>query len=314
MRSRDQEARAAHRRPRRKRQPRGLPVGWYGDPAHFEQELIHALRPSWHAVCRLDEISGPGTRFATELLGEQLVVERAPSGLAAHVQPNVDVQVEEWNGFVMVNLDTHAAPLAMQLTRLTEHLAPYALAEQAQLDLIEIAADWDWKLSMEHFGAAGGLDGTAQRACRLVEIDTNDTWSLRYWEDTQRPGRMIPPRIGLPWPLAQRVSALNIYPTLHLLVDARKALWLRIAVDGPRRHRLRWTLLIPPAMVGLPGMTERLEHYRELLSTLLDDQIETLRVSIAELRQSLGRHPAGKSIEQMHRWLWRRVGGIELAP
>lgn len=312
MRCRDQEVRAQHRRPRGEPQTRELPVDWYGDPAHFEQELVHTLRPSWHAVCRLDEISGASTRFVAELLGEEIVIERAPSGLAARMQPDVGVQLEVWNGFVMVNLDARAPPLAIQVRPLTQHLAPYVLADQAQLDLVEIAADWDWKLSMEHFGATGGLDRAAERVRRLVEVDTNDTWSLRYWEDT-RPGRMLPPRADLPSPLTQRVSALNIYPTLHLLVDARKALWLRIAVEGPSRHRLRWTLLVPVATFGREGITEKLEHYRELLSTLLDDQIGTLRTSMAERRESLGRKPTGKSIEQMHRWLWQRVRGLELA-
>jgi len=70
---------------------RALPLGCYADPAFFQVELEHVLRPGWHAVARWDELPKPGDYRTLDLLGERVLLVRgtderlrALSGLCLH--------------------------------------------------------------------------------------------------------------------------------------------------------------------------------------------------------------------------------------
>ncbi len=59
---------------------RALDPACYRDPAFFELELEHVLRPAWHAVARWDALPEPGDYMAIDLFGEPLAVVRDGSG------------------------------------------------------------------------------------------------------------------------------------------------------------------------------------------------------------------------------------------
>jgi len=320
--------------------PQPLPPAHYLDPQVHALEVERALRHAWHAVGRVDQMPDPGNVLRTEILGEPLIVVRGAGELRALSSPRAsdegararlaslpatdrqgNAAVEVWNGFVMVNLDAGADALGPQIAPLTAQLAPYALADRVQVDLLEVGADWNWKLSMEHFSrvsspARRGAGGSpAARAIEgVIELDTNDAWSLLYANDrggaAVRRSGLFPASAGLPEAYVMRISALNVYPTLHLLADACTALWLQIGVQGPQRHTLRWRLLLPRATAELAGMGVRLDHYREILALVLEEDLAALRKfsqALAVRRRLPRRPPKQKSVQQLHRWLLQRV-------
>lgn len=59
---------------------RALPAGCYVDPAFFELEREHFLRPGWHAVARWDDLPEPGDYRAVEIAGEAVIVVRGADG------------------------------------------------------------------------------------------------------------------------------------------------------------------------------------------------------------------------------------------
>ena len=60
----------------------------YFDPAWYEIEAERALRASWLPVCRADQVSSPGDRYAVVLAGRPIVVTRTDTG-DLHVLGNV---------------------------------------------------------------------------------------------------------------------------------------------------------------------------------------------------------------------------------
>ncbi len=57
-----------------------LAADCYRDPAMFELEVEHVLRPGWHPLARWDELAEPGDYKSVDLFGEPLVVVRGEEG------------------------------------------------------------------------------------------------------------------------------------------------------------------------------------------------------------------------------------------
>ena len=59
-------------------------------------------------------------------------------------------KVEIWLGFIFINFDDQAPPLAPRLTKVTEALAPYRLAEAEGLPPMTGTFAWNWKVMFEN--------------------------------------------------------------------------------------------------------------------------------------------------------------------
>jgi len=304
-------------------------------PAHYldrnpqEREVERVLRHAWHPVARTQQLA---TNAAIEcrLLNEPITIMRdrdiirgwALTGAdAARSQRNrresrSRLAVEVWNGFVMVNRDPDAFPLAPQIAPLTMHLEPYALHNRIQLDVHEVTASWDWKLSMEHFNLSmeGFRDGAlSQELVDAVEVDPNGAWSLLYGRarGSDRAHGIFPICEDLPVEYRTRINVVNIFPTLHLVTDATIALWIQVNVEGPRRHLLRWSLLLPRRSLAVAKTGGRLDHYCEILRVLLEDDLQTLTQAgdSQKALDTFSDRSKLKSVQRLHRWLARQDSG-----
>ena len=65
-----------------------------------------------------------------------------------------ELQVEVWQGFVFVNFDLTAKPLAPQLERVSPILDRYRLSEYRFAGRCDYEAQWNWKFSIENGGEA----------------------------------------------------------------------------------------------------------------------------------------------------------------
>lgn len=182
-----------------------MPASFYTSPDFLELERERIFRREWICLGRADELPAIGDYFATELVGEPLLVVRSEDhrihvysnvcrhrnmllvtgsgnsvsrrfscgyhawtyGLDGSLQraPNMEgvagfdskscrlpeFAVEEWQGFIFVNLDGKAPPLRGRLEALEERIHNYHLAEMHIAGHAEEKWQTNWKCLAENF-------------------------------------------------------------------------------------------------------------------------------------------------------------------
>jgi len=300
-----------------------LSAAHYLDRNLQEREVDRVLRRAWHPVARIQQLT-KDSAIECRLLDEPITITRDRDNIHGWALTGADtaraqrnrresrsrLAVEVWNGFVMVNRDRDALPLATQLAPLTTLLEPYALHNRIQLDVHEVTASWDWKLSMEYFNLSmeGYRNGVlSQELADAVEVDTDGAWSLLYGltRSRDRGQGIFPICEDLPLEYRARVNVINVFPTLHLVTDAAISLWIQLNVEGPRQHFLRWSLLLPERSLAAAKTGGRLEHYCEILRMLLEDDLQTLTRASESQRvlDTFSERSKLKFVQRLHRWL-----------
>jgi phenylpropionate dioxygenase-like ring-hydroxylating dioxygenase large terminal subunit len=61
------------------------------------------------------------------------------------------VRIEEWQGWIFVNFDPGAEPLAPQLTELSDRLSPWGFADLKHAGTLTFDSPWNWKIMVENF-------------------------------------------------------------------------------------------------------------------------------------------------------------------
>jgi phenylpropionate dioxygenase-like ring-hydroxylating dioxygenase large terminal subunit len=186
---------------------------------------------------------------------------------------------EVWHGFVFVNLDG-AAPRAPaeQWSELDAHLAKWSAQDLVLVDAREWDCPFNWKVIVENFMESYHHAGAHAQSLQPM-MPARDTWTeqerahfirchLPFGEkeraairETERAGgsREIFPRGAalderdrFEWGLAHG------FPHWLLAFAPDCLIWYRVQPEGPHRHTLLTTLLVPRATTELPDFAERL--------------------------------------------------------
>lgn len=125
-----------------------------------------------------------------------------------------ECRVETWAGFVFVNPDLNAVPLARFLGPLLEQLEPYRIADMRCMAWRTVRLPVNWKTAIEAFNETYHVFATHPQS-----ISATDDVNTRY--DVFPPhGRMITP-LGVPSP---RVDTKDLTHVLQEMVDGLLAL------------------------------------------------------------------------------------------
>ena len=179
-----QSARTAH----------ALPAGCYADPAFFELEVKHLLRPGWHAVARWDELPEPGDYRAIDVVGERVLlvrgqdrVLRALSGICRH----------------------RAFPIAEGEGNADAFLCPYHR--------------WSYDLEGRLKGAPfmDEVAGFDAKACRLPELPL-ETWQGFVLVSTQQDAQPLAPQLTA---LSELLAPIGLDSAVHVGVSDWDSPW-----------------------------------------------------------------------------------------
>ncbi|MGW0482926.1 aromatic ring-hydroxylating oxygenase subunit alpha [Nonomuraea sp. NPDC003214] len=232
--------------------------------------------------------------FAGRLAGAPLMrapgFDRAACRLAAY-------RLEEWHGFVMLNLDPGAPPLAPDLAGLDAVLAGFDLASWTHAATVR----WDdvpanWKVALEngsenyhHMGThADTLEPVAPaRATRVDECDGR--WFTMHTPDPADPGT------GL--------TIAGIFPNTVLALQSGLAVWATWWPTGPVTHDAVFHVLVPPGAAGQPSFPAYLDSLVAGLRLIQDEDL----VAIHGVQRGLSAAPdppAGR-FSHLERPLWQ---------
>jgi phenylpropionate dioxygenase-like ring-hydroxylating dioxygenase large terminal subunit len=188
---------------------------------------------------------------------------------------------EVWQGFVFVNLDGDARSTpAQQWSGFADHLAKWADQDLVVVDAREWDCPFNWKVIVENFMESYHHVGAHSQTLQPL-MPARDTWT------EEEKASFI--RCHLPYGDKERAAIAKAvaeggehetfpvlpglderdrfewgltlgYPNMLLAYVPDCLIWYRIQPEGPHRHTLLTTLLVPRATTLLPDFHDRLKR------------------------------------------------------
>ncbi|MCP4005240.1 MAG: aromatic ring-hydroxylating dioxygenase subunit alpha [bacterium] len=227
---------------------------------------------------------------------------------------------ELWGGFIFVNLDTNAAPLAPQLAPLVPEVEGYELERLRMLEPIDYDCDWNWKMSVEagsesyhHIGLHQDIIEDLMPGAMSEIEPPRGPYSL-YWNPTKDrspiPGD-YPPPAGLSERELYSLKLVTIFPyTMFFMVPGYTA-YLQLIPDSHDHHRLRYIPLVHPNIDQHPDPEKVGEDIRALLDAVHQQDMAGGRYCWAGAQSRLAKPGRVSHLEtqlwQMHNWLLDQI-------
>jgi glycine betaine catabolism A len=179
------------------------------------------------------------------------------------------VRLETWQGFVFLNLDQDAGPLADQLGDLADHVArfDFAALRPARTITYDVAANW--KFVAENYSECYHCPGLHPQLNKLTpydlgeEYETNGAWQGGWMEFADgvetmaldgghgsRRGR--PAMAGITAQDERRIDYCIVWPTTFLSIHPDYLLVHRLIPDGPSRTSIICEFLFPESTMAMP--------------------------------------------------------------
>ena len=212
--------------------------------------------------------------------------------------------VDTWLGWVFVNLDPDAAPLAPQLDGLAAICAPYDLASMRRVGVLYYHQTWNWKITLENFAESyhhAGVHGST-----LQPIFPGE----RSWAE---------PNGGAPWMSLDHVSldsnqppftASAVFP-LHLFSIVRPfgLVWFRLEVHDVDDVDLELHGFLSPEHANDAGVTQL---FLNGLRAINDEDVMINRRTAHGLRSRFAQPGRVSTLEagcyQFRQWWLERMG------
>ena len=232
---------------------------------------------------------------------------------------------EIWQGFIFMNLDGNAAPLADGLGEMADDLAAFRL-DKMQL---VISREWDcpfnWKVLVENFMESYHHLGIHHKTLQPM-MPARDTWTERErrryvrahlpYKDSVRDAYLeferrgdfsdeLPPLPGLSNAQKTEWGLFLIHPTFLFATAPDRVIWYRLQPLGPDRLKLTTTTLVAPETVARENFTVLRDKAAKLL---VEFHLEDMEVCTAVQRgfYASGWQPGRLSHLEMPVWLFHR--------
>jgi phenylpropionate dioxygenase-like ring-hydroxylating dioxygenase large terminal subunit len=226
-------------------------------------------------------------------------------------------RVEIWQGWVFVNFDPDAEPLAPQLKELSHLLDRYRLSEYRMVYSYHYEAPWNWKFSFENGAEAYhhvGIHHDRVQHLLPAELSYTSHTGKNYllYRTPPAPGMGgYLQEFGLPDGAVddgQGMAFFGVFPNLMCGVDWGQLLWIHFWHDSPDRNRSTTALAMPPHVLRHP----RAEEFKKLATReLIAVQEEDTQVLLALQKGVVSRyarpanlHPLETGqLQHFHQWL-----------
>jgi Rieske 2Fe-2S family protein len=180
------------------------------------------------------------------------------------------VRLETWQGFVFLNLDPDAAPLAAQLGDLVERWSRFDFSTLRSANRVEYDVTANWKFIAENYSECYHCPGLHPQLNRLTpydvggDYDPNGSWQGGWMEladgaetmaldggHGSRAGR--PPMAGMTAEDERRIYYYVLWPTTFLSIHPDYLLVHRLVPQGPGRTLVTCDWLFEADTIAAPG-------------------------------------------------------------
>jgi phenylpropionate dioxygenase-like ring-hydroxylating dioxygenase large terminal subunit len=240
------------------------------------------------------------------------------------------IRHEIWQGFVYVNIDGNAVPLAPQLERPNEIFNNYQIHTwrvATTIDLPEYA--WDWKVMQDNgecYHHIGAHQETFEETfpARDVETECGDAYTFHRSParssvlEKGSDGQLYCPSIftpvsGLDSSLRRSFILLNVLPNYFIFVQPDYAINMRMLPVASGRIKLSADIILPPHAFDLPDFDQRLDRVVTFFHRFNDEDVDINRRVQIGLRSRFAK-AATLSVVEAHnrhfaRWVVRKLVG-----
>ena len=238
--------------------------------------------------------------------------------------------VETWLGFVFVNLDADAAPLAPNLSEIEERLANHEIANAVPVAHYRKTWNGNWKLAVENASESyhhPGLHATTVQpylpaaGTRVVEL--TDHWAQHETPliaDAAAAGGL---RRAYPTPLTPKdraaMKVFTIFPSFVLLTVGDLIQYLSFIPLSVDRVDVLVETLYPPAALNaepdLEAMRDAVSRAQDLVNA--EDELATSRLQAAAASRFAARGWLSEKegvLAGFHAWLARALCAGQIRP
>lgn len=271
-----------------------------------------------------------GGLVSAPAMGKTCDFDKSANGL-----PNFKVEI--WLGFVFINFDENAAPLAPRLTAVEEVLEPWDLATaEGEMPGAPDPFNWNWKVMFENnndgYHASklhqGPLhDFVPSKLAAFPELPEDTAGYYRTngtlhpdaaFNATQR--AVMPVFPNLTEEDRNRMVFANIPPTLSLVMTSDMVIYLIVRATGPEVHEMDTGVLVAPGADRDPGFRHKMDMTMAAAVEIMDqDQHvdELVQVGLRSRFAVRGRYSWQEGAQQaFNSWLvpryqdtWSRIKG-----
>ena len=231
------------------------------------------------------------------------------------------VKVEVWDGFVFVNLDPSAQPLAAKLEKLNEIVAGYRMKDMMIVGSLEFECPWNWKLLVENFMEAyhhigphlASVQPTHNAKESYISGSIDEGWSVVHMPEVadrvEEPG--LPPIQGLSETQKVETLASLIMPTFAWLNTPSVAFWYELRPSAYNQLTLQIHTLLPKEIALSPDGGEIAKMVEASIAHIHSEDISVNAGPWKGLQSPLAVQGPLSSLEesiwQMNQWWLKRV-------
>jgi choline monooxygenase len=235
--------------------------------------------------------------------------------------------LEEWEGFVFVNLGGSPAPLAAHLAPLSGRLVNFKLNDMVLTKMIRYDIQCNWKLFVENNVEGYHVDFlhksiASQIPSRtwLAEPRSNGAYDVltahRVVTSRTFSGKNVLPEIpGLSDTERNQLSFYLIYPSFVFTPSPTGLAYFITLPDGPARARVILGMCFPRATTRLPDFEALVAEYYERFDVVVKEDIATLESAQRGLSSRFARSGRYALLEELlhrfHSYVIAHVRGTE---
>ena len=231
-----------------------------------------------------------------------------------------EIRSEVWEGWIFVNFDPEAEPLAEQLEPLRKRLAPYRLADMVATETAVYPSAFNWKVLVDNF-----MEAYHHIAIHRETFEPAFPASRSHVPDNDDDpfAVLVMPQLEEAEHAAsthdEGLLACVVFP-FHLFAPGDGMLaWYQLLPEEVGRFTLRIYSCFPRELVGDPEQKEHIEAIQAFTRDIHQEDIgacEAVWAGLCAPMTGQGRlSPLEKAIWQFNRWWTRRMGaGIGGAP
>lgn len=206
-----------------------------------------------------------------------------------------EIRSEEWEGFVFVNLDGDAPPLAPALAGLSRALRNYRLADMRTVRCVpfEGGCNWNWKLMCDnfiepyhHIGAHRKTVEPIMPARAAYALASDGPWSVvrmpyrpdkRPFVDGAHVGSGLNALAGLDAEERDSLTAVHIFPCSLISMWGTHAEFYRCFPRGAGTFHLEKHFCLPREIASDPGVESRVDWHVDMFIGFRDEDIDICR-------------------------------------